>query len=52
VVDPRWSCFRKKTYPDERRAALVARAASERAGYEIRPYACPHCGLWHIGKAS
>lgn len=56
-----WTCARKKAYPDEKRAAAVARRlTAENAGPDARPgfeghvvvhYACTRCGRYHTGRA-
>lgn len=52
TTDPRWSCFRKKAYPDERVAKAVARDVRARSGVEsIAAYRCEECGLFHIGRS-
>lgn len=48
--DPRWSCFRKKTYPGEKAAKAVARNVRLTRGVEVHAYSCPTCLSWHIGS--
>lgn len=54
--NPVTQCTRKIAYPNRKYAknALAAQArAAQRNGSRIektlRPYKCPHCGLWHVG---
>jgi hypothetical protein len=46
------SCTRKKAYPTEGIArgavATILRASPEA---QVRPYACAHCGAWHVGAS-
>lgn len=49
-VDARWTCNRKKAYPDEKTAAKVARKVNAREGTDLVEYGCGHCGRWHIGR--
>ena len=45
-------CTRKKAYPTEAIArgaiATILRASPEA---QVRPYACAHCGSWHVGAS-
>lgn len=53
TADPGWSCVRKHVYPSEAIARSVARGINRRDAYQaVRPYACLHCGGWHVGRAS
>jgi len=48
--DVRLQCAGKKTYTDMATAQAVLRKMVERYGdSNIRIYACPHCGLLHVG---
>lgn len=62
-ADPRWSCARKKAYPDEAQARRVAARLNEqnssgqgRPGYEgvvVVAYACTEgCGRYHVGRSA
>lgn len=50
-ADPRRSCYRKKRYRSMQTAKAVARNVNilEEAPV-VRPYACRHCGGFHIGR--
>ena len=50
AVDARWTCNRKKAYPDEKTAAKVASRINREKGTNLVPYGCGHCGRWHIGR--
>ena len=50
AADARWSCTRKKAYPDMRMAARVAARSNEERGTDLVPYACTRCGRYHLGR--
>jgi hypothetical protein len=45
-----WVCNRKKSYPDPKMAARVARQRSAKIGVDLVVYGCRHCGQWHLGS--
>jgi hypothetical protein len=48
--DPRRQCRGKRAYDTKATAKKVLRDSQGLRGRgRLRPYACPHCGLWHIG---
>lgn len=51
-ADPRWSCTRKKAYPDIALARKVASRINEEKGLNLVAYACTTgCGRFHVGHA-
>ena len=41
-------CVDKTRWESERRARHAARVVSSEGGEQMRAYACPYCGGWHI----
>lgn len=49
-ADPRWSCNRKRRYATKEYARAALKRVLERGlGEGQAPYACTHCGGWHLG---
>jgi hypothetical protein len=44
-------CTTKRAYYSAKLAKRVAFEARQKRGTELRVYACPACGQWHITKA-
>jgi hypothetical protein len=50
-ADVRWSCTRKKAYPDEKTAKKVAGRMRDERDANVVAYACTQCGRYHVGRA-
>lgn len=42
------NCISKKVYLTRAIAKRSARRFEAKSGEKMRPYKCPHCGMWHI----
>jgi hypothetical protein len=49
-LNPQKQCIGKHGHAS-RSCAVIEMKKARSQQYGIRPYLCPHCGLWHIGHA-
>lgn len=48
--DPALPCSGKLAFDTKRQAETAANVADYQHGASVRPYACRHCGLWHLAS--
>ena len=43
-------CINKLAFDTKKQAQAAATVAMYQHGVRLKPYVCPHCGLWHLAS--